>query len=166
MSVVSLFVTWNRGMLQLGMSHVVALALALLTPCRVLALVAGSISFATQEVDWFSHHLYRKRALSRVQCVSVWQGCSYANRVVSSLGGENRTDRPTDRSKAYGTQKGIQSDSCWIRSQIWIVINGYGKGYDFTNIRSYPKIYHISRVWTISDKISDNELLSTWLGRT
>jgi hypothetical protein len=58
-------------MLQLEMSHVVALALALLTPCRVLALVAGSSSSATQEVDGFSHHLYRKRALAGVQCVSV-----------------------------------------------------------------------------------------------
>jgi hypothetical protein len=54
--------------------------------------------------------------------------------------GENRMDyfRPTDRPKAYGTQKGIRSDSCRIRSQIRIVINGYEKGYGFTSIRSYP----------------------------
>jgi hypothetical protein len=66
--------------------------------------------------------------------------------------GENGTDyfRPTDRPKAYGTHKRIQSDSYRIR----LVINGYGKGYGFTNIRSYPKIYHISRLYP--DNIRQN----------
>jgi hypothetical protein len=42
------------------------------------------------------------------------------------------------------------------------MINGYGKGYGFTNILPYRKIYYISRLYqTISDQISDNELLST-----
>jgi hypothetical protein len=54
--------------------------------------------------------------------------------------GENGTDyfRPTDRPKAYGTQKRIRSDSWQIRSRIRLVLNRYGKGYGFTNIRSYP----------------------------
>jgi hypothetical protein len=39
-----------------------------------------------------------------------------------------------DRPKAYGRQKRIWSDSCWIWSRIWLVINGYGKGYGLTNI--------------------------------
>jgi hypothetical protein len=34
------------------------------------------------------------------------------------------------------------------------VINGYGKGYGFTNIRPYPKIYHISRLYP--DNIRQN----------
>jgi hypothetical protein len=70
--------------------------------------------------------------------------------------GENGTDyfRPTDRLKAYGRQKRIRSDSCRIRSQIRIVINGYGKGYGYTNIQPYPKIYHISRLYP--DNIRQN----------
>jgi hypothetical protein len=74
---------------------------------------------------------------------------SIMNRINNRARGENGTDyfRPTDRPKAYGTQKRIRSDSCRIRSRIWIVINGYGKGYGFTNIRPYPKIYHISRLY-------------------
>jgi hypothetical protein len=60
--------------------------------------------------------------------------------------GENGTDyfRPTNRPKVYGRQKQIRSDSCRIWSRIRFVINGYGKGYGFTNIRPYPKIIHIS----------------------
>jgi hypothetical protein len=70
--------------------------------------------------------------------------------------GENGTDyfRPTDRPKAYGTQKRIRSDSWRIRSRIRLVINGYRKGYGFTNIRPYPKIYHISRLYP--DNIRQN----------
>jgi hypothetical protein len=70
--------------------------------------------------------------------------------------GENGTDyfRPTDRPKAYGRQKRIQSDSCRIRSRIRLVFNGYRKGYGFTNIRPYPKIYHISRLYP--DNIRQN----------
>jgi hypothetical protein len=63
--------------------------------------------------------------------------------------GENGTDyfRSTDRPKAYGRQKRIRSDSYRIRSRIRLVINGNGKGYGFTIIRPYPKIYHISRLY-------------------
>jgi hypothetical protein len=70
--------------------------------------------------------------------------------------GENGTDYfwPTDRPKAYGRQKRIRSDSCRIRSRIRLVINGYGKGYGFTNIRPHPKIYHISRLYP--DNIRQN----------
>jgi hypothetical protein len=70
--------------------------------------------------------------------------------------GENRMDyfRPTDRLKAYGWQKWIRSDSCWIWSRIRLVFNGYGKWYGFTNIRPYLKIYHISRLY--SDNIRQN----------
>jgi hypothetical protein len=73
-----------------------------------------------------------------------------------STRGENGTDyfRPIDQRKAYGTQKRIWSDSCRIRSRIRIVINGYRKGYGFTSIRPYPKIYHISRLYP--DNIRQN----------
>jgi hypothetical protein len=64
------------------------------------------------------------------------------------------SDRPTDRPKAYGTQKRIQLDSYRIRSGIRLVINGYGKGYGFANIRPYSKIYHISRLYP--DNIQQN----------
>jgi hypothetical protein len=60
----------------------------------------------------------------------------------------------SDRPKAYGTQKRIWSDSWRIRSRIRLVINEYGKGYGFTNIRPYPKIYHISRLYP--DNIRQN----------
>jgi hypothetical protein len=53
----------------------------------------------------------------------------------------------SDRPKAYRRQKWIRSDSCRIWSRIWLVFNGYWKGYGFTNIRPYPKIYHISRLY-------------------
>jgi hypothetical protein len=61
---------------------------------------------------------------------------------------------PTDGPKAYGSQKRIRSDSCWIRSWVRPVINRYGKGYSFTDIRPYPKIYHIS--WLYPYNIRQN----------
>jgi hypothetical protein len=66
----------------------------------------------------------------------------------------------SDRPKAYGMRKWIRSDSCRIRSRIRLVINGYGKGYGFTNIQPYPKIYLISRLYptkypTVSCWVSD-----------
>jgi hypothetical protein len=60
---------------------------------------------------------------------------------------------PTDRLKAYRTQKGIRSDSCRIRSWIWLVINGYGNGYGSLisdRIRRYT-IFH-GYIRTIFDK--------------
>jgi hypothetical protein len=78
------------------------------------------------------------------------------NIVAGGVRGENGTDyfRPTGRPKAYGRQKQILSDSCRIRSRIQLVFNGYGKGYGFTKIRPYPKIYHISRLYP--DNIRQN----------
>jgi hypothetical protein len=77
-------------------------------------------------------------------------------KVICNARGENGTDyfRPTDRPKANGRQKRIRSDSCRIRSRIRLVIDGYEKGYGFTNIRPYPKIYHISRLYP--DNIRQN----------
>jgi hypothetical protein len=82
---------------------------------------------------------------SRVPGVSP----NYKGITPSLARGENRMDyfRPTDRPKAYGSQKRIRSDSCPIRSRIRLVINGYEKGYGFTDIRLYSKIYHISRLY-------------------
>jgi hypothetical protein len=80
---------------------------------------------------------------------------------------ENRMDyfRPNDQPKTYGRQKWIWLDNWQIRSWIRLVIHEYKKGYGFTNIRPYSKIYHISRLYLDNiDKIFDNGLLSMWLG--
>jgi hypothetical protein len=75
---------------------------------------------------------------------------------------ENRTDyfRPTDRPKAYETQKQIRSDSCqirsWIRQKDMVLLIS-------DRIRRYT-IFH-GYIRTIFDKISGNELLSMWPGR-
>jgi hypothetical protein len=59
-----------------------------------------------------------------------------------------KTERTiSDRPKAYRRQIRIRSDSCRIRSWIRLLFNGYGKRCGFTNIRPYPKIYHISRLY-------------------
>jgi hypothetical protein len=86
--------------------------------------------------------------------VAWWAETTQAGKITPSCRGENGTDyfRPTEGLRK--AKKRIQSDSCRIRSRIRLVINGYGKGYGFTNIRPYLKIYHISRLYP--DNIRQN----------